>query len=149
MKASEVKLAAAISLALAVLTGSSRWPSKGFEMAPPSEVAAGPDTEKQALVVETFDFSREQTNPKAPVKPPETSPLRGGTEASLITGKVHAVNASHHKVTLEFPGGSMQTFKTAAAVDLAGVYPGAQLRLQLDAGLAVSVRKLPPGPAAD
>lgn len=149
MKASEVKLAVVISLALAVLTTSSRWPSKGFEMAPPSEVAAGPDTEKQDLVFNTFGPAREETNPAEPVRPPGTSPLPRAADAKLVTGKVHAVNARHHKVTLKFPGGAMQTFKTAAAVDLAGVYPGARLRLQLDAGLAVSVRKLPPGPAAD
>jgi hypothetical protein len=70
------------------------------------------------------------------------------SDGSLITGRVHAVNASHHKVTLELRDGSIKTFKTTGVVNLAGVFPGVRLTLELKEDLAVSVRKLPTAPAS-
>ena len=60
-------------------------------------------------------------------------------ETEQVTAKVTAVDAKHHKVTLQFADGTSKKVKVGKKVDLTAVPVGTDVTVQMTEGLAISV----------
>jgi len=58
-----------------------------------------------------------------------------------VTAKVTAVDAKHHKVTLQFADGTTKQVKVGKKVDLAAVPVGTDVTIQITEGVAITVEK--------
>jgi hypothetical protein len=62
-------------------------------------------------------------------------------ETAQATAKVIAVDARHHKVTLQFADGTSKRVKVGKKVDLSAVPVGTDVTVQMSEGLAIAVGK--------
>jgi hypothetical protein len=62
-------------------------------------------------------------------------------DTAKVTAKVTAVDAKHHKVTLQFADGSTKKVAVGKKVNLSAVPVGTDVTVQVSEGLAISVTK--------
>ena len=62
-------------------------------------------------------------------------------DTAQVTAKVTAVDAKHHKVTLQFADGTSKKVKVGKKINLADVPIGTDVTVQVSEGLAISVER--------
>jgi hypothetical protein len=98
-------------------------------------------TEEAAVYVGKGGPPSELVGAGVALAPVGDMPAAEMVDTRQVTAKIIAVDAPHHKITLEFADGGTRAVKLGKKVDLSTVHVGDDVTAQLSEGLALSVEK--------